>query len=287
MSSIRPGSAAAYWLAVPAGLWMFGAVVMPALLIVWVSLWGGRGFSTASPLTFENYIRFFSNPTYLNLIATTLRHAAMLMAITGVLGYCIAYFLVVKLKSARWRTALFLAFIIPFWTSALIRAIAWIPFLGVNGVINQGLMGLGVIDRPIEVFLFSRTGISMAQVSLYTLMASGPVVYMLSQIPMALREAAMTLKAPPGVVFWRIIFPLTLPGVVIGQVLVFLSVMADFATVQWIGGNKIALLPNLVMNFYEGAQLRGAAVVAVVLMLCMLVGVGLAMRVADIRRLGR
>ena len=286
MSSIRIGSPRAYLLALPAALWMFGAVVMPALLILWVSFWGGRAFSTQSPLTLDNYIRFLSNATYRSLILDTLLHTARLMLITGVLGYCIAYFLTMKLQSRAWRTALLVAFIIPFWTSALIRAIAWVPFLGVNGVINQALMGLGITERPIEVFLYSRAGISMAQVSLYTLLASGPVIYMLSQIPPALREAAMTLKAPPGVVFWRIIFPLTLPGVVIGQVLVFLSVMADFATVQWIGGNKIALLPNLVMNFYEGAQLRAAAVVAVVLMLCMLAGVALAMRVADVRRLG-
>jgi putative spermidine/putrescine transport system permease protein len=142
------------------------------------------------------------------------------------------------------------------------------------------------VDRPVEVFLYSRTGISMAQLSLYTLMASGPVMYMLAQIPPALREAAMTLKAPPLVVFWRVVFPLTLPGVVIGQVLVFLNVMADFATVATIGGNKIALLANLVLNFYEGSQIRAAAVVAVLLMLCMLAGVTAALRVVDIRRLG-
>lgn len=286
MSTIRPRSLPAYLLALPAGLWMFGAVVMPAVLILWVSLWGGTAFGAGNPITLANYERFFANASYRGLIANTFLHTLMLMAITGVLGYGIAYFLVMKVQSRAWRTALFLAFIIPFWTSALIRAIAWVPFLGVNGVINQALMGLGITERPIEIFLYSRTGISMAQVSLYTLMASGPVVYMLAQIPPSLREAAMTLKAPPGVVFRRVIFPLTLPGVVIGQVLVFLSVMADFATVQWIGGNKIALLPNLILNFYEGAQLRAAAVVSVVLMACMLVGTFIAMRVVDIRKLG-
>ncbi|MFZ4408350.1 MAG: ABC transporter permease [Paracraurococcus sp.] len=286
MSTIRPRSAAAYWLALPAALWMLAAVVVPVGMIVWVSFWGGRAFSPASPLTFANYARFFSNQTYLNLVGETLQHAATMMAICGVLGYCIAYFLVMKLRSPGWRTALFLAFVIPFWTSALIRAIAWVPFLGVNGVINQVLLTLGLAEKPVEAFLYSRAGISMAQVSLYTLMASGPVVYMLAQIPPALREAAMTLKAPPITVFWRVVFPLTLPGVVIGQVLVFLNVMADFATVQTIGGNKIALLPNLVMNFYEGSQIRAAAVVAVLLMLCMLAGVATAMRVVDVRRLG-
>jgi putative spermidine/putrescine transport system permease protein len=109
---------------------------------------------------------------------------------------------------------------------------------------------------------------------------------MLASIPPALREAAMTLKAPPATVFRRIIFPLTLPGVVIGQVLVFLNVMADFATVATIGGNKFALLGNLVLNFYEGSQLRFAAVAAVLLMVCMLAGVVLALRVVDIRKLG-
>jgi putative spermidine/putrescine transport system permease protein len=208
------------------------------------------------------------------------------MAITGVLGYCIAYFLVMKVESPGWRLALFLAFIVPFWTSTLIRAIAWVPFLGVNGVINQALMATGATQSPIEAFLYSRAGITMAQVSLYTMMAAGPVVYMLNAVAPQWREAAMTLKAPPFIVFWRVVFPLTLPGVVIGQVLVFLNVMADFATVATIGGNKHALLSNLVLLFYEGSQIRAASVVAVLLMICMLIGVVIALRVVDIRRLG-
>ena len=96
----------------------------------------------------------------------------------------------------------------------------------------------------------------------------------------------MTLRAPPFTVFWRIVFPLTLPDVVIGQVLVFLNVMADFATVATIGGNKHALLSNLVLLFYEGSQHRAASVVAVLLLACMLIGVVAALRVVDIRRLG-
>jgi putative spermidine/putrescine transport system permease protein len=286
MSTIRVRSPASYWLAFPAATWMLGVVVVPIVLLVWVSFWGGRSFSTSSPLTFDNYTKFFANQTYIKLIGSTVLHTATLMAMTGVLGYCIAYFLVVKVKSPRWRLVLFLAFIIPFWTSTLIRAIAWVPFLGVNGVINQTLMFVGATQSPIEAFLYSRAGITMAQVSLYTMLAAGPVVYMLNSIPPQLREAAMTLKAAPFNVFRRIIFPLTLPGVVIGQVLVFLNVMSDFATVATIGGNKHALLSNLVMLFYESSQIRGASVVAVMLMLCMLVGVVVALRVVDIRRLG-
>ncbi|MBE9607136.1 ABC transporter permease [Acetobacteraceae bacterium H6797] len=285
MSTIRSKNVA-FWLAVPAGGWMLISVVLPTLLILWVSFWGGRTFSTDSPLTLENYLRFFSNASYLSLVGRTFLQALIVMAICGTLGYCIAYFLVAKVRKAAWRTAIFLAFIIPFWTSTLIRAIAWVPFLGVNGVINHALMSSGLISRPVEAFLYSMTGVTMAQVSLYTMLAAGPVVYMLAAVPFSLREAGMTLKAPPLVVFWRIVFPLTLPGVIIGQVLVFLNVMADFATVATIGGNKFALLGNLVLNFYEGSQIRLAAVAAVLLMGCMLLGVVLALRVVDIRRLG-
>ena len=78
------------------------------------------------------YAKFFANQTYIKLAFTTIGHTAILMAVTGVLGYCIAYFLTMKVRSPLWRTALFLAFIILFWTSTLIRAIAWVPFLGVN-----------------------------------------------------------------------------------------------------------------------------------------------------------
>jgi putative spermidine/putrescine transport system permease protein len=286
MSTIRVRSPASYWLAVPAAAWMLGVVVVPIVLLAWVSLWGGRTFSPASPLTFDNYTKFFANKTYLELVLSTVGHTAILMAVTGVLGYAIAYFLTMKVRSGRWRLLLFLAFVVPFWTSTLIRGIAWVPFLGVNGVINQALLFTGATHRPVEAFLYSRFGISMAQASLYTMMAAGPVVYMLNAIAPALREAAMTLKAPPLTVFWRIVFPLTLPGVVIGQVLVFLNVMADFATVATVGGNKHAMLPNLVLLFYEGSQHRAASVVAVLLMACMLIGVMAAMRVVDIRRLG-
>ncbi|RVT92271.1 ABC transporter permease [Rhodovarius crocodyli] len=286
MSSIRPRSAAAYWLAVPAGLWMLAAVVLPTLLILWVSLWGGQSVSPDNPITFDNYARFLSNGSYRALMLDTLAQAAMIMGITGVLGYCIAYFLTVKVTSPAWRTALFLAFVIPFWTSTLIRAIAFVPFLGVNGLLNQALLAAGLIEQPIQAFLYSRLGVSMAQVSLYTLLASGPVVYMLNSIPPALREAAMTLKASPFTVFRRIILPLTLPGIVIGQVLVFLNVLADFITVTTVGGNKLAFLGNLILLFYEGSQIRATAVVSVLLMAVMLAGVAVALRIVDIRKVG-
>lgn len=285
MSTLRPGSPASYALALPAALWMLGVLVVPTAFIVWVSFWLTRTFSLSSPLGFGNYAKFFARAAYVKVLGDTVQQTLLLMAITAVLGYSIAYFIVAKVRAPGLQVGLFLLLVVPFWTSALIRTIAWIPFLGVNGVINQALLFLRVVDEPVSVFLFSRTGITMAQVSFYTLLATGPVVYMLRNIPPSLPEAAQSLKATPLRVFWRIVFPLTLPGVLIGQILVFLNVMADFATAAAIGGNKHAYLGNVIVLLYDSGQLPFAAVIAVLLMLCMLAGVALLLEVVDIRRL--
>ena len=286
MSTLRERSPASYALAGPAGLWMLAALVVPTAFIVWVSLWAARGFTLGSPLTVANYGKFFARPAYVRVLGDTAQQALLMMVITGVVGYAIAYFLVAHVRRPGFQLALFLALVVPFWTSALIRTIAWIPFLGVNGVINQALALVGAIDRPVEVFLFSRTGITLAQISFYTLLATGPVVYTLRNVPRSLPEAAQCLHATPLRVFWRITLPLTLPGVVIGQILVFLNVMADFATAQAIGGHKYAFLGNLVILLYDSGQLAFAAVVSVLLMLAMLLGVAALLKVVDIRRLG-
>jgi putative spermidine/putrescine transport system permease protein len=286
MSTLRERSPVSYVLALPAALWMLGALVVPTLFIVWVSFWTTRTFSLASPLGLINYAKFFDRPAYVKLLIDTVLQTLLLMAITLVLGYSIGYFIVAKVRRPGLQLGLFLVLVIPFWTSALIRTIAWIPFLGVTGVINQALLFLGVVDQPIGVFLYSRTGITLAQVSFYTLLATGPVVYMLRNISPSLPQAAYSLKASPLQVFWRIILPLTLPGVLIGQLLVFLNVMADFATAAAIGGNKYAFLGNLVILLYDSGQLPFASVIAVLLMLCMLAGVAALLKVVDIRRLG-
>jgi len=286
VSTLRERSPRAYALALPAALWMIGALVLPTVFIGWVSLWTTRTFSVGNPLGFANYAKFFQRPAYVKVLTDTVEQTVLLMVITAILGYAIAYFLAVKVERPTVQLAFFLVLVIPFWTSALIRTIAWIPFLGVTGVINKVLIALRVVDQPVEAFLFSRTGITLAQVSFYTLLAAGPVVYTLRNIPPSLREAAYTLRAAPLAVFRRIVLPLTLPGIVIGQILVFLNVMADFATAQAIGGHKLAYLGNLVILLYDTGQLPFASVIAVLLMAAMLAGVAVLLKVVDIRRLG-
>lgn len=286
MSTVRERSTVSYLLALPAGLWMLGALVSPILFIVWVSLSTTRSFSLSTTLGFKYYTKFLTSSTYMGLLMDTVLQTFLLMSITMILGYCMAYFIVTKVERPGRKLGIFLLLIIPFWTSALIRTIAWIPFLGITGVVNQALLFLGIIDDPIGVFLFSRTAITLAQISFYTLMATGPVVYVLRTIPLSIPQAAMCLRAPPSQVFWRIMLPLSFPGILIGQMLVFLNVMADFATASAIGGNKYTYMGNMVVNLYDSGQLPFASVVAVMMMLTMMLGVAVLLRVVDIRRVG-
>ena len=131
-------------------------MVVPIVMLVWVSLLGRPRLLAGKPADLRQLRRFFANQTYLKLVGDDAAHTATLMAVTGVLGYCIAYFLAMKVRSPGWRLALFLAFIIPFWTSdADPRASPGCRSSGVNGVINQALMALGAgrhADRGVPLF---------------------------------------------------------------------------------------------------------------------------------------
>jgi putative spermidine/putrescine transport system permease protein len=265
--------------------WMIVGLILPISIIIYISFWTQQGYAMRPILTLTNYAKFFTRPAYYQVLFDTLLQTLKLMVITFFLGYAIAYYIGMKVRSPANRIKIFLLLMIPFWTSTLIRTIAWIPFLGVTGVINQILLFFGIVDQPVRLFLFSTTGITMAQVSFYTLLMVGPILFTLHNIDRQLIEAAKCLKAPPRKVFFHIIFPLTLPGVVIGQILVFLNVMADFATATTIGGGKFAYLGNLVLIVYDSLQLPFASVMGVILMLCTLCGVAILLKAFDIRKL--
>jgi putative spermidine/putrescine transport system permease protein len=120
----------------------------------------------------------------------TLKLAALVWALTLVIGFTVAYFLAFHIRSKTWQIALSLVCTIPFWTSNVIRMIAWIPLLGRNGLINQGLTGIGVIDHPIEWLLFSEFSVVLALVHLFTFFMVIPIFNSMIRIDRSLIEAA-------------------------------------------------------------------------------------------------
>ncbi len=169
----------------------------------------------------------------------------------------------------------------PFWTAYLIRVIAWSPVLGQNGAINYlaGKLGFG----PFDFLLYSDFAVNLTLVQLYVLFMVTPVFFQLAAIDSSAVEAAKDLGASPFKVFREVILPLSLPGIMIGFIFIFVLVMGDFATVRVIGGSTVDSVGNEVNVYYNNVDLPTAAAGASMLVVAMMVGVIILLKFAKIR----
>jgi putative spermidine/putrescine transport system permease protein len=173
---------------------------------------------------------------------------------------------------------------VPFWTSSLIRAVGWWPVLGRNGLINQILTTVGIVKQPVSALLFSQYAVVIVMVQLYVVLMISPIFFSLAKIPKQLIEVAEDMGASGFQIFVRIILPLSLPGIAIGCIFVFVMVMGEFATPLVIGGGQTNVTGNLVKSMVDIIHWPFAAVNAVVLMAVMMLGVWSIMRVVDPRK---
>ena len=279
----KPGFAVGWMIVVPS-LWLLIFLVIPLFSIIFFSFWKFTGYGMSPDLTVSNYMQFFTSAIYVKTAFTTIRFTVVTMVLCLLIGYPIAYFLAMEVKSFKWQMSLFLLCMVPFWTSYLIRAVAWVPMLGRQGLINNILVGLGLVEEPVSLFLYSEFGLTVALVQLYVVLCVGPIFFSLAKIEPALLEAARDMGASAFQVFREIIAPLSLPGVAIGMIFVFVMVMGEFATAGVVGGGKTSLVGNVILNLMGIAQYPFAAVNAIMLMVGMMIGVVVIMKVVDIRK---
>ncbi len=286
------------WLIAPASAWLLVFLVVPLVGILvfsfWTSVSGGMkpDFSLGSYGEFfvvEGFLdpasRNFLTPSiFVRTLGTTIRFTLTIMALCLLIGYPIAFFLAMQVRSFKWQMALFLMCMVPFWTSYLIRAVAWLPMLGRRGMLNKLLMSLGIIDEPSSFFLFSEFGYTMALVQLYVVLCVGPIFFSLAKIDKALLEAAEDMGANAFQVFREIIGPLSLPGVAIGMIFIFIVIMGEFATAVVVYGGKTSTVGTIILNYYAIANYPFAAVNALMLMLAMMIGVVIILRLVNIRK---
>src|SRR3954447_16910564 len=161
-------SLAPYLLALPHTLVLLVFLVLPIAAIVVVSFWDFNGFTLVPGFTLDNYDEIFRVASYRATYLNTLRFAAIVWTATFIVGFPVAYFLAFHVQSVTMRTALFLVCTVPFLTSNIIRSISWIPFLGRNGILNGLLIGTGITNRPLDIFLYSDVSVVLAMVHLYT-----------------------------------------------------------------------------------------------------------------------
>ena len=200
------------------------------------------------------------------------------------IGFTVAYFLVFHVKSLLWQIALFLVCTVPFWTSNIIRMISWIPFLGLNGIFNQSLIALGIVDQPLAFLLFSDFAVVMAYVHLFTLFMIVPIFNAMARIDPALVEAARDGGASGLRILTTIVIPLSKTGIALGSIFVIALVMGDFFVVKIMSGGQSGNVVFALSNEIAMLQYPPAAASAVVLIVIVSLMVAAILRLVDVRR---
>ncbi|MGD9481069.1 UNVERIFIED_ORG: ABC transporter permease (plasmid) [Roseateles sp. XES5] len=268
----------------PGVLWMLLFLVAPILMMVYVSFWTQTTFKIEPTLTLKSWVTFFSSETYLGALWTTIRIWLIVLVATLLVGYPAALFVGLFVKNKTLSTALLVLCVIPFWTSFLIRVLAWRPMLGKEGAINMILMKIGLITQPIEVLLFSELSVIIGMTQIYCVFMVGPIAFMLGRIDPSVIEAAQDLGAGFWRIFRTIILPLSMPGVVVGAIFVSVMVLGEFATSAALSGRKVNLLGNIIVTQVGSLKWAFAAVAGVVLTILMGAVVAAMLRVVDLRK---
>jgi len=291
MSSSRRDPVAAWWQAGPFAAVLAFFFVAPLLLVAAVSFWPTSDYELVPGFTVQNYVSIFegcgdlSQPCVtLKTYASTLGFSLLTWAVTLVLGFAIAYFLAFHVRTPAMQTLLFVLCTIPFWTSNVIRMISWVPLLGRHGLVNQGLLGLGVVDEPVEWLLFSPFSVVLAFVHLNTMFMLVPIFNSMMRIDRALLEAADDAGASGWQTLWNVVVPLSRTGIVIGSIFVITLVMGDFVTVGVMGGQQIASVGKVIQVQTSYLQFPLAAANAVVLLVVVLMIIAALTRMVDLRK---
>ena len=279
----RPRVATGLLLA-PGMLWMLLFLIVPLALIVYFSFWTQEGSALTPDLTLDSYQRFFRSDVYVGVMRNTIQTWLIVLGLTLLIGYPVAYFISMMVDNPRNQTILLLLAIIPFWTSFLIRVLAWRPMLGENGAINIVLQRLGIIDQPLSFLLYTEFGAILGMTQIYAVFMVGPITFSLGRLDRSVVDAARDLGASPLKVFKDIIWPLSLPGVVAGSIFVSVMVLGEFATNSALSGRKFNLLGNIILTQVGNLKWAFAAVVGVILTILIGIVIGLLLRVVDLRK---
>ncbi|PWJ93776.1 ABC transporter permease [Mesorhizobium sp. NZP2077] len=249
--------------------WVLLLLVVPYAIMISVGFWT-RQFPLFHPdFQFGNYVQIFSDPQYTTVIVRTLKIATFVTLGAVILGYPLAYFLVFTVRSAALRNLLYMSVIVPLWVSYLLRAYTWKIILGTDGALNSLLVSTGIVDAPLDIFLYNQTAMVITLVYIFVPFMVMPLFTVLDNIPRRLIEASEDLGVGPFMTFWKVIFPLSLGGVIAGATMTFCLAFGDFVAPVLVGGPNGTMVANLLQTQF-GTALNwplGSALATVVLAL--------------------
>ncbi|GAA5232427.1 ABC transporter permease [Verticiella sediminum] len=288
----RLGWRAPAWLqATPFSLVFALFFIVPLALVLTISVWEYNQYEIIPAFTFRNYSDVFAGClagdglcTTFRTYLSTLKFSFLTWLITLVLGFAVAYFLAFHVRTLRMQILFFVICTVPFWTSNVIRMIAWMPLLGRHGLVNDTLLALGLVDRPLEWLLYSDFSVVLAYVHLYTLFMIVPIFNAMMRIDRSLVEAARDAGASSWQILWNVIVPLTRTGIIIGSIFVITIVMGDFVTVGVMGGQQIPSVGKTIQVQTSYLQFPMAAANAVILLAIVLMIIWALTRLVDVRK---
>ena len=246
------------------------AIAMPPYVPAF-SLKDGIGglFSQFGQMNLDNYLWLTEDALYFNAYVSSILIAGISTLFTLLVGYPIAYGM--ARAPANLRPTLLMLVILPFWTSFLIRVYAWIGILKPEGLLNQFLQALGIIDDPLLI-MNTNTAIYIGIVYSYLPFMILPLYASLEKMDYSLIEAAQDLGCPPISAFWKITFPLSLPGVIAGCMLVFIPAVGEFVIPDLLGGSQTLMIGKTLWNeFFNNRDWPVSSAVAVILLLLLIV----------------
>ena len=235
---------------VPPLLWVTLFLLLAYGVLFAHSFWGVRDGQIVHQFTLSNYKQVFGSPLYLQVLFRSMKIAAGVTALALLLGYPVAYFLSFQ---ARHKNLLYQLVIIPLWVSYLVRAYAWKTILGSEGVLNTLLQFLQITHAPVEALLYSQFAVVLTLTHIYTPFAFLPIFASLEHIPRNLIEASQDLGASPRQTFWRVVLPLSLPGVIAGATFAFVLSLGDFLAPMLVGGPSGIMISNVVVSLFGAA----------------------------------
>ena len=265
-------------LSMPAVLVVLVVVFLPVLWLSSLSF-----FNAAGELSSENYARIFKSELYLRTFVVTFQISVAVTVICVLVGYPLCYWL--ARMSDRNAAILMVFVLVPFWTSVLVRTYAWLVLLQRNGIINESMISMGIIDEPLQL-AHNLTGSIIGMVHIMLPFLVLPLYATMRSVDTDLVRAAVGLGSSPRGAFWRVFFPMSLPGLFAGIVLVLILSLGFFVTPALLGGGRVQMLAQRIESTITVYSNWGAAsALGVVLLLLALVMIWLMNRVFGLDKL--
>ncbi|SPH17268.1 Putrescine transport system permease protein PotH [Defluviimonas aquaemixtae] len=229
----------------PTLLYALLLLAVPLATVVVISFWTQTYLEFDRTPTFRNYVVAWTDPLYRVLMLRSLVISGLVTVATVLLAFPIAYFVAFHVRSDRKAMWLFLI-TIPFWTSYLLRVFLWKVILGYDGVLNSGLIGLGIIEKPLTFLLYNANAVVLTLAHAWAPFAILPIFVALDKIDRAYLEAAEDLGDGPVRRFFRVTLPLAMPGVLAATLIVFIPTVGDYVTPRLVGGTDGLMIANMI-----------------------------------------